>query len=365
MPDSSWRRGALDGVAAVSGSTHAGLWFDRYFDARGGNDAKRTLMEQTAQLGIPQAYRVFFDRYKAAIAQQANAQFAVAEVQGRMVIGTGDKGVAEAGITLHHTYGVPYIPGSALKGLVAAYAHKRLEGFAKPDKRRAPEKLADYTPYHILFGAENSMGYVTFFDALYIPGSAKQDRPLARDVITGHHPDYYVGNEPAPPADWDSPNPVPFLTATGRYLIAVAGPAQWVTTALTIIGTALRDIGIGAKTASGYGRMRLLDMDGRPWPLPTPSPVEDARQAGAMQAASPQATTPTDPPQVASFRQQIAQAQKNTLPNLVDLLEQLEVAPQTKRALAEALAARAHALKMTTQGKAWYQRLQRLQEEQP
>lgn len=38
-------------------------------------------------------------------------------VSGRMVIGLGTTSVLENGLTLHHTYGTPVIPGSALKGM--------------------------------------------------------------------------------------------------------------------------------------------------------------------------------------------------------------------------------------------------------
>ncbi|WP_298819058.1 type III-B CRISPR module RAMP protein Cmr6 [Chloroflexus sp.] len=343
MPEFSGQRRVLEEVTADTGSTNASLWFDRYFNARLDTEAKRTLMEQTAKLGIPEEYRTFYDRYRAAIDEQDGVQWAIADVQGRLIVGLGDKGVAETGITLHHTYGVPYIPGSALKGLASAYAHLRLDG---AEWRKGG---IDHT---ILFGTTDTSGYITFFDALYIPGSAEQNRPLARDVVTGHHPEYYVGNEPKPPADWDSPNPVPFLTATGRYLIAVAGPERWAQTALMILGMALRDLGIGAKTAAGYGRMRLLDTYGRPILLPDEVGNADIASGGA----------PAEPPQVMSFRKEIAQAQKQTLANLVPRLEQLAIDPTYKRMLAEVLIARVRELKMNTEGKKWYEQLLRLRE---
>ena len=40
----------------------------------------------------------------------------------RMVVGLGGETVLETDLTLHHLYGFPYIPGSALKGLTRAYA---------------------------------------------------------------------------------------------------------------------------------------------------------------------------------------------------------------------------------------------------
>ncbi|MFQ3631659.1 type III-B CRISPR module RAMP protein Cmr6 [Roseiflexus sp.] len=336
-------------------STHAGLWFDRYFDLQHGDEAKRNLMAQTAQISSPKDYRTWYDRYRAALSQQEGVQLAIATAHSRLIVGLGDSGVAETGITLHHTYGVPYIPGSALKGLAAAYAHLRLDGDGWRRGR------ADHT---IMFGTTETGGYITFFDAPYIPGSVKDDRPLAEDVMTVHHPHYYVGDTPAPPADWDSPNPVPFLTATGGYLIAVAGPQEWAQTALMILGMALRDMGIGAKTAAGYGRMQLRDLDDKPIVLPDETdekPAGIATGGGSARGVSSGGTV-AEPSEVTLFRRDIAQAQKNTLPNLVSRLEQLNVDPQFKRTLAAELIDRAEALKMNTAGKGWYERLLRLKE---
>lgn len=280
------RRAALDSVGLAPNSTHPGLWFDRYYRANG-DEGKRDLMTQTATIGVSSLYKDFYDRWRAALPD--DVQLAVAQVQGRMVVGTGDKGVAEAGITLHQTYGVPYMPGSALKGLASTYAATRLDRFAYNDRDkeavRAPvdtDGRVQPGAYHTMFGAENTAGYITFFDALYIPASGHgctpaRDTPLQPDVITGHHSGYYVGDDPKPPADWDSPVPVPFLTVTGSYLIAVAGEAAWATRALEIIGMALRDIGIGAKTAAGYGRATLFDMDVKPIMLPAPAVAATTR----------------------------------------------------------------------------------------
>ena len=296
MTDSP-RRQSLQSVTSVTASTNADLWFDRFYDidprkAEGEN--KRELINRVATLGVPEAYTRFFTLWTQSL--PAESTRAIAKVQSRMVIGTGDKGVAEAGITLHHTYGVPFIPGSALKGLASSYAATRLEGFEATSVRAAEDEhgrvmLDALSAYHTLFGAENSAGYVTFFDALYVPGTgfnctAQRDTPLQPDVITSHHSAYYVGDTPKPPADWDSPIPVPFLTATGEYLIVVGGAEQWTTLAIQIIGMALRDSGIGAKTAAGYGRMALLTTD---------------REAIALPVASSQTTTesaqkPATPP---------------------------------------------------------------------
>jgi CRISPR-associated protein Cmr6 len=79
-----------------------------------------------------------------------------------------------------------------------------------------------------------------------------------------HHPAYYSGKnvELVPPADWDEPTPVPFLSATGSYLIALSAPKgceEWRQAAFDILKLALAEEGVGAKTSSGYGRMTIQE----------------------------------------------------------------------------------------------------------
>ena len=335
------RRERLRHVQSCPESTHAGLWFERYFTDHQEDQSKRDLMHETARLTVPAIYREYFKMWSDNLPQ--NCCRAYAEVTGRIVIGTGEKGVADAGITLHQTYGVPYIPGSALKGLTATYANLRVNGFAEPTSRRiGPGPVA---PYHTMFGAEDSAGYVTFFDALYIPGSAVEDCPLVPDVITGHHSKYYVGNTPEAPADWDSPVPVPFLTAIGRYLIALDGPKDWCDTALQILEMALRDNGIGAKTAAGYGRMRLLTVNGTPWPIPQAAPASTVTQTNNQPIAVP-----------SMFSQQVAKSNAGSLPNLINQLDTFT--PELQIAAAQLMVDRAQALQIRKlEEKPWYQQL--------
>jgi CRISPR-associated protein Cmr6 len=173
-------------------------------------------------------------------------------------INLGADSILETNIALHHTYGVPYIPGSALKGLAAHFADQHLETHWKKGN------LA----HEIIFGTTETAGYVTFFDALYIPDSGKGGRALWKDVITVHHPDYYQTGK-TPPADWDGTTIIPFITANGSFLIALTGPEKWVEKAFEILELALEKEGIGAKTSSGYGRMsfRKSTMSAPPPPV--------------------------------------------------------------------------------------------------
>lgn len=229
-------------------STHAGLWLDKYLKGDG-DEARKNLVNQIAQTTKPQdkkdeVYFLFYDGWKQALLDNG-ATFKEAKTTGRMAINLGAESVLETSIALHRTYGTPFIPGSALKGLAANYTRNKLD---------EKEWGKDSQPYLTLFGDTDNAGYVTFFDALYIPGSGVNGKPLWADIITVHHPDYYqTGNSPA--ADWDNPTPIPFLTATGSYLIALSGESEWVEKAFEILALALEHEGVGAKTSSGYGRL--------------------------------------------------------------------------------------------------------------
>lgn len=255
------RRNSLQVIKAADlrdKSAHAGLWLDKFYgepDTKTA-DLKRQLVEDAAKMtrqplpSQPSLYKPFFDRWRYELEHQVKAKCWDASVRGRVIIGLGSESVWENSISLHRTYGVPFIPGSALKGLAASFARNR---------------LADWTDAHsdIAFGKTDDAGYVTFYDALYVPNSGHEHpkdhvrQALYPDVITVHHPKYYQEGT-QPPADWDDPRPIPFMSATGKYLIALAGPDKWVNVTFAILKIALNEVGVGAKTSSGYGRLSLL-----------------------------------------------------------------------------------------------------------
>jgi CRISPR-associated protein Cmr6 len=246
------RRDILNSVE-ISASTNAGLLLEKgLLDVEDRGPGRQALLEQLVGIGVPSDYPRFFQRWRDSFESLGpNAKTVEATVLGRMVVGLGAESVLEVSLGLHRTYGVPYIPGSALKGLAAAAAHKYLED---PEWRKTKEDGEIGDSHRILFGDQESSGYVTFHDALWIPSGDKL--PLDLDVMTVHHPDYYQGKE-SPPADWDNPTPVAFLSARGKYLLAVTGPEEWVDAAMKILRDALEKDGIGAKTAAGYGRMKV------------------------------------------------------------------------------------------------------------
>src|SRR5258708_1609120 len=232
----------------ITKETNAGLWFDKYIGEQSREESRRDLIEEVCALPIPMAYRSYFERWQKVLTEEYGAQIRRAQVKGRMIVGLGSESVLETSISLHRTYGVPYIPGSALKGLAANYARLRLDEDWK--------KGGKY--YKIVFGDTDDAGYISFFDALYIPDTGYEGKALYPDVITVHHQEYYQ-NAKVAPADRDNPNPVPFLSATGIYLIALAAPDlqapdRWLAVPFKIIEKALKTFCVGAKTSSGYVR---------------------------------------------------------------------------------------------------------------
>jgi CRISPR-associated protein Cmr6 len=225
-------------------------------------------------------------RWQAMVAGYPGARAFTGRARTRCAVGLGAKGTREVGLRLHHLYGFPIIPGSALKGLARAYAlltwaeqlAPRLQvGMEAADVLevlgQGDQYKGAYGPYlaqiradaglrqiNETCGAQEHAGLVCFFDA--VPNA-----PLAleTDIINPHYPDYYraFGKDPmTPPADYYSPIPVTFLTVAAEsvFLFAVAprraGRAEdeaATARALTWLQEGLAELGMGAKTTSGYG----------------------------------------------------------------------------------------------------------------
>lgn len=241
------RRECLDKLVPQA-DTNAALWLRRFPEAmdKGKNqEFLASVCAQESPFRVSKLYRAHYDRWKQLL-EKRRAALGQATVQGRMIVGLGAESVLETSIVLHPMYGVPMIPGSALKGLASSTVGRL---FKDERWKQGGES------HKIVFGEKDGAGYVTFHDALFVPPNDER-LPLDLDVMTVHHRAYY-GTGDKPPADWDSPVPVPFLTARGDYLIALEGPMEWVSAAWQILQAALAEEGIGAKTAAGYGRMKL------------------------------------------------------------------------------------------------------------
>jgi CRISPR-associated protein Cmr6 len=301
------------------GGQHPGLLLQRYLcenaTGEGGNPEEKRAILQAAisAAGNPEVralYRAAYERWKDELdrdKKRTKSDFLETPEHCRLIVGLGTENVLETGIRLHHTYGMPILPGSALKGLAAHYCNQVWgqsdSRFKKPtpdDDKAYREYLAGKGPkpednfHRLLFGSTDDGGCITFHDAWFIPDSENQ--PLRLDVMTPHHPQWLDGS--VPPTDFDSPVPVPFLSVAGRFHVAVSwhGPESdhadsWRDRAMTCLREALFHWGIGGKTSSGYGRF-----DEEKWKTKTEARLKDEarRKAAAEKEAALAAMSPIE-----------------------------------------------------------------------
>jgi|GEM_PF-218013 len=254
------------------------------------------------------------------LARTLGGQAILFKTTSRLATGLGREHPIENGFAWHPVLGVPYLPGSSIKGLVRAW----LEG----DWCDQP---IEPTVFHRIFGSDirkdsdrhnraqvlqSQVGSVLFFDVL--PAAPVQLKP---DVMTPHYGDYYGGKKYdeenlTPPADWLSPNPIPFLTvAPGQlFQFAVAPRTRSVQdradceAAAGWLQAALLWLGAGAKTAVGYGRF-----------------VGDADAEAKIEADREAARKRAEADRIASAKKAAFEARLATLSPLARELEQAAI----------------------------------------
>ena len=189
-----------------------------------------------------------------------------ARLKSRLLVNLAGGILENANIALDPHFGVPYLPGSAVKGIARHAAWCEWVG-ADKDAAVAKEIAA-------VFGFPTGDGNKGGLDerlkglkqsecagcVAFLPAYPKDKATLEVDVTTCHHKDYYAKKPDKPKAtDDEQPNPQFFPAVASdtvfRFtLVPLRGctPAQlarakgWLVRALAINGA-------GAKTAAGYG----------------------------------------------------------------------------------------------------------------
>ena len=192
-------------------------------------------------------------------------------LRGRMVVGLGGKNPLEFGITLHKLTGLPYIPGSALKGLARSYALLSLANQAgipiESDALKAFDEAlgaGQYDQnesarhYHRAFGTQVDAGGCVFYDAVISNVIEPQKSLFTIDVMTPHFVKYYTAD--SAPHDGDNPNPVSYVVVREgiSFGFAIGTRAGFIDEgtrkqARDWLRGGLEELGVGAKTAQGYG----------------------------------------------------------------------------------------------------------------
>lgn len=172
--------------------------------------------------------------------------------------GLGNEHPIENGFAFLTPYGLPYLAGSGVKGIL----------------RRSMQELMDdrevgFTPDAIdaLFGPEEinlpedaKRGALDFWDVFPSPAGGK----LTVEIMTPHYSNYYQGDEP--PHDSGAPVPVSFLAVPAKsqfdfhvvcHLSRLPAPLanQWRALLERAFHHAFEWVGFGGKTSVGYGAM--------------------------------------------------------------------------------------------------------------
>ena len=188
--------------------------------------------------------------------------------------GTGMEHPLENGFAFLQPYGLPYLAGSSIKGVLRNTARLLAD-----DAFGEGTQGWSYTAIEVLFGSDDELtgkekpdevrrGALTFWDVIILPkevdkGGVKT-RSLKIDILTPHQGHYLQGT--ASPHDSGDPVPVPFLAvgvgAEFNFHIQ-ANPAlldgfadTWQTLIEACFKYTFDWLGFGAKTAVGYGVLK-------------------------------------------------------------------------------------------------------------
>lgn len=240
-------RDRLTRLYGAAQDAHPGLLLQRGLAEYEENDqtAKKEHIDKVCVSRAGDFYKRAYERWQKATSNTMRFRQVFLKLNTRMFIGLTGGGMLETGCAISHSYGMPYVPGSSIKGIVNAYVRER---FGKDGKEICDE----------LFGAPATeaqpaglSGLIAFHDAWWAPDSATY--PLLQEVVTTHHQDYYGKKGKARATDFDSPVPNAQVAVQGTFLFVLEGPLAWLELAEQMLIDALETRGAGAKTRAGYG----------------------------------------------------------------------------------------------------------------
>jgi CRISPR-associated protein Cmr6 len=204
-----------------------------------------------------------------------------AEAVAPFTTGLGNEHPLENGFAFLSPYGLPYLPGSGVKGVVRQAAQELASGewsdtsgwdLSENYVLRIGKEGINLSLVDVLFGRETPSGEtghvrgaLSFWDVYpQIDGER-----LVVEVMTPHQGHYYQGG--ATPHESGSPNPITFLTvppksrftffvlcdrAHLRHLAPSLEAERWKGLVEAAFAHAFEWLGFGAKTSVGYGAFR-------------------------------------------------------------------------------------------------------------
>lgn len=192
--------------------------------------------------------------------QTSNTMELTAVTSTRFLTGIGETTPTEVGMVFERNTGLPFIPASSIKGALR-YAY--CVNFARnnPDKVTGGESVEEIDVVGLveLFGSldtQNSFrGGVSFLDAF-----TEQPPMMIEDIMNPHHGNYYQGKNAEGPVETEAPIPIKFLALEKGTVFKFRGfffnenAVAYRKELMDAFVTALMEFGLGARTATGYGR---------------------------------------------------------------------------------------------------------------
>ena len=205
----------------------------------------------------------------------SDAFYVVAQLESRLAINISDGLIQNAGICLDRLFGLPYIPGSAVKGVTRHAALSELKSATGTDIAKSLSAFievfgtaendfnqdGDLAAYRDQFPRNQSLdrkGAISF-----LPAYPVTEAKVVVDLINVHYPDYYRSGEVHDlQKEQPLPNPFPAVERNAAFAFiavlsgvladrsALANARRWLEKAVT-------ESGVGAKTGAGYGWFRL------------------------------------------------------------------------------------------------------------
>lgn len=285
----------------------AGLWNKNDFAAKQAWKQVTALSKKDKELAASLLERQF---HLASRSGDASLLSLEALATAPFTTGLGNEHPLENGFAFLNPYGLPYLPGSGVKGVLRQAARELAagewgdrHGWSKDCdfQLRLNNESIRFSTLDALFGLQSAdpqtqhlRGALTFWDVIpQIKGDS-----LAVDIMTPHQSHYYqqkpdrkAGNS-ASPHDSGQPNPISFLTippGSGfafhvqcdldhlrRIAPELAADERWKVMLTAAFEHAFQWLGFGAKTAVGYGSMQT-------------DPAAAARQHAARRKAEEEA----------------------------------------------------------------------------
>lgn len=251
---STVRRRGQNEIQTLRGGEAKGLWLSTSRIALNGESPSLFEVQRT-DIALMQANQ---QRWGEMVRNSDGMAFTLTTVE-RLVAGLGASHVLETALTLDRNTGLPYLPGSTVKGLARAWGlievAKRLEvslndeveekqdgqivkvpilnkiasiliekpeehtGRDSPETETLDKALQKLRPvsedaeayvqwFRFIFGWQGEAGAICFVDGIYAGEHAPR---YVADVMTPHYINYYTENGGEPPAEDDNPNPVSFI----------------------------------------------------------------------------------------------------------------------------------------------------------